>query len=85
MSRYISKWTGRIWTISSSNSNIGKTLQEEDVVVQQKEIEDMKEDPEVNNILKKFSGISIHSITPIIETSDEKNDILDKQRKIKGE
>ena len=85
VARYISKWTGRIWTISSSNSNIGKTLQEEDIIAQQKEIEVMKEDSEVSNILNKFSGVNIHSITPIIETSDEKNDILDKQKKIKGE
>ena len=81
VARYISKWTGRIWTISSSNSNIGKTLQEEEIIAQQKEIEVMKGDPEVNNILNKFSGINIHSIAPIIETSDEKNDILDKQKK----
>ncbi len=85
VARYISKWTGRIWTISSSNSNIGKTLKEEDIINQQKEIEIMKEDLEVKKIMNKFSGISIHSITPIIETSDEKNDILDKQKKIKGE
>jgi len=85
IARYISKWTGRIWTISNSNSNIGKTLQEEDIINQQKEIEIMKKDPEVKDILNKFSGISIHSITPIIETSDEKDNILNKQKKVKGE
>ena len=57
----------------------------EDIINQQKEIEIMKKDPEVKDILNKFSGISIHSITPIIETSDEKDNILTKQKKVKGE
>jgi DNA polymerase-3 subunit gamma/tau len=81
IARYISKWTGRIWTITSSNSNIGKTLQEEDIITQQKEIEIMKKDPEIQNMFNKFPGISIHSITPIGETSDEKEDILTEQNK----
>ena len=81
VARYISKWTGRIWTISSSNSNIGTTLQEEDIITQQKEIEAMKKDPEIQNMFNKFPGISIHSITPIGETADEKEDVLTKQKK----
>ena len=84
IARYISKWTGRIWTISNSNSNIGKTLQEEDIITQQKEIEIMKKDPEIQNMFNKFPGISIHSITPIGETSDEKEDILIEQKKSEG-
>ena len=44
-------------------------LQEEDIVNQQKEIEIMTEDLEVKEILNRFSGVSIHSITPISETS----------------
>ena len=85
IARYISKWTGRIWTITSSNSNIGKTLQEEDIITQQKEIEIMKKDPKVQEMLNKFPGISIHSITPIGETIDEKKDILTKQKQSKRE
>jgi len=83
IARYISKWTGRIWTISRSDSNIGKTLQDEDIVNQQKEIEIMKKDPKVQELLNKFPGINIHSITPIGETIDEKNDILTKQKQSK--
>ena len=39
VARYISKWTGRIWTVSLSNSNIGKSLREEDIIIHQKEID----------------------------------------------
>ena len=39
ISKLISKWTGRIWNISSSTSNLGKSLKEEDIIIQQKEIE----------------------------------------------
>ena len=84
IARCISKWTGRIWTVSTSNSNIGTILKEEDIINQQKEIEIMKNDPKVKNILNKFPGVSIHSITSISETS-EKTDETIKQNKTKGE
>ena len=85
VARYVSKWTGRIWTISNSNSNIGKTLQEEDIINQQKEIDIMKKDPAVQEILNKFPGISIHSISPINETFDDKDEILTESKQSKGE
>ena len=84
LSRFISMWTGRIWTVSSSNSNIGKTLQEEDIINQQKEIELIKKNKEINKILHKFEGVNIHSITTISETSDEKNFNHD-EKKLKEE
>ena len=84
VARYVSKWTGRIWTISNSNSNIGKTLQEEDIINKQKEIDFMKKDPAVQDILNKFPGISIHSISPINETFDDKKDILNESKQLKG-
>jgi DNA polymerase-3 subunit gamma/tau len=71
IAKYISKWTGRIWQVSSSSSNLGKTLQEEDLFAQQKEIEIMKNDPQVKQILNKYPGAKIHSITDIQETLDE--------------
>ena len=85
VARYISKWTGRIWTVSTSKSNIGKILQEEDIINQQKEIEIIKKDPEIKEILNKFPGISIHSITQIGETSDKEEEILTEQKQLKGE
>ena len=42
IAKFISKWTGRIRQVSTSSSNIGKTLYEEDLLTQQKEIEIMK-------------------------------------------
>ena len=84
VARCISKWTGRIWTVSTSNSNIGTILQEEDIINQQKEIEIMKNDPKVKNILNKFPGVSIHSITSISETSEKVDETI-KQQKTKGE
>ena len=44
----------------------------------------MKKDPEIQNMFNKFPGISIHSITPIGEASDEKEDILTEQKKSEG-
>mgnify|MGYP001407501577 CR=1 FL=1 len=73
IAKLISTWTGRIWQISSSSSNIGKTLYEEDLIQQQKEIEKMQNDKEIKAILEKFEGVSIHSITNINETTEVKN------------
>ena len=84
IARYISKWTGRIWQVSNSNSNIGKTLQEEDIINQQKEIALMENDTDVKLMLEMFPGTKIHSITPIAETTDE-NSITTKQKKLKRE
>jgi len=73
VAKLISKWTGRIWQIHTSTSNVGKTLYEEDLINQQKEIEKMKSHPEIKKILQTFPGVTIHSITDITETTDEKN------------
>ena len=81
IAKLISKWTGRIWQVSSSSSNIGKTLQEEDLIFQQKEIERIKDDPEVKTILDSFPGVKIHSITEINETSKDKDLIYDVNNK----
>ena len=77
---FVSKWTGRIWQVSSSSSNIGKTLHEEDLLNQQKEIEIMQNDKEIKNILIKYPGIKIHSINEVFETSDEKSLVEDIQK-----
>ena len=71
MAKLISKWTGRIWQIHSSDSNIGSSLNEEDVVNQQNEIKLMKNHPEVKKLLEALPGLSIHSITDITDTLDE--------------
>ena len=71
IAKFISKWTGRIWQVSKSSSNIGKTLYEEDLLSQQKEIEIMKNDPEIKEILGKYPEAKIHSITNIVETPNE--------------
>ena len=41
---------GRIWQVHSSTSNLGKSLHDEDIINQQKEIEIMKNHPEVKKI-----------------------------------
>lgn len=72
ISKLVSTWTGRIWQVISSTSNIGQTLYEEDLIKQHKEIEIMKNDPEIKIILETFPGVTIHSITNIDETTTEK-------------
>ena len=71
VAKLISKWTGRIWQIHSSDSNVGSSLSEEDVVNQQNEIKVMKNHPEIKKILEALPGLSIHSITDITDTVDE--------------
>ena len=71
VAKFISKWTGRIWQIHSSDSNVGSSLSEEDVVNQQNEIKVMKNHPEIKKILEALPGLSIHSITDITDTVDE--------------
>ena len=71
IAKFISKWTGRIWQVSMSKSNIAKTLHEEDLLNQQKQIEIMKNDVQIQQILNKYPSAKIHSITDIDETLDE--------------
>ena len=80
VAKLISKWTGRIWQIHTSTSNVGKSLFEEDLINQQKEIEKMKNHPEIKQILETFPGVTIHSITDINESTDEKNLISIKRK-----
>ena len=74
IAKLISKWTGRIWQVSSSTSNLGQSLYEEDLIQEQKEIEQMKDDPEIKKLLDSFPGIKIHSITNIKETIAEQKE-----------
>ena len=71
IAKLISKWTGRIWQINSSDSNIGSSLSDEDIINQQNEIKIMKDHPQVKKVLEALPGLSIHSITDITETIDE--------------
>tara|TARA_Y100000768_G_scaffold378352_1_gene352684 strand:- start:2550 stop:4235 length:1686 start_codon:yes stop_codon:yes gene_type:complete len=71
VAKLISKWTGRIWQIHSSDSNIGSSLSEEDVVNQQNDIKIMKNHTEIKKILEALPGLSIHSITDITDGIDE--------------
>ena len=82
VAKLISKWTGRIWQIHYSDSNIGSSLSEDDIINQKNEIEIMKKHPEINKILEALPGLSIHSITDITDTVDETIDeINDEQQK----
>ncbi len=83
VAKLISKWTGRIWQIHSSTSNLGKSLHDEDIINQQKEIEIMKNHSEVKKILKEFPESKIHAITELGEINDNDADI--NQPKMKKE
>jgi len=80
VAKLISKWTGRIWQIHSSDSNLGSSLSEEDIVNQQNEIRVMKNHPEIKKILETLPGLSIHSITDITDTVDETMDEIDNEK-----
>ncbi len=71
VAKLISKWTGRIWQIHSSTSNLGKSLIEEDIIIQQKEIEIMKNNTNVKKILKEFPDSKIHSISDLTDVNNE--------------
>ena len=74
ISKLISKWTGRIWQIKTSSSNLGKSLYEEDIINQQKEIELMKDNLLVKKILNAFPLTKIHSISDLtdVNSNEEK-------------
>ena len=69
VAKLISTWTGRIWQIHTSTSNLGKSLYEEDIINQQKQIELMKNNIEIKKILKEFPESKIHSITELTEVN----------------
>ena len=69
VAKLISTWTGRIWQIHTSTSNLGKSLYEEDIINQQKQIELMKNNIEIKKILKEFPDSKIHSITELTEVN----------------
>ena len=73
IAKLVSTWTGRIWQVNTSTSNIGQTLYEEDLIQQQTEIEKMTNEPEIKKILNTFPGVEIHSITKINETTEDEN------------
>jgi hypothetical protein len=81
IAKLISKWTGRIWQIHSSDSNIGSSLSDEDIVNQQNEIKVMKNHPEVKKILEALPGLSIHSITDITDSVDETTEETEVEQK----
>ena len=83
ISKLISKWTGRIWQISSSSSNLCKSLYEEDIINQQKEIELMKNNTIIKKVLSEIPGSKIHSISELSESSDSLTENNDKKRKEK--
>ena len=72
VSKLISKWTGRIWQVNSSTSNLGKSLFEEDIINQQNEIELMKNNTEVKKILEEFPESRIHSISELTNVNEDK-------------
>ena len=74
ISKLISKWTGRIWQIKTSSSNLGKSLYEEDIINQQKEIELMKDNLLVKKILNEYPLTQIHSISDLtdVNSNEEK-------------
>ena len=76
IAKLVSTWTGRIWQVTSSTGNIGKSLHEEDLIELQIHIEEMKNESDVKKILEKFPGVKIHSITNINETVDEDNSVI---------
>ncbi len=83
VAKHISTWTGRIWQINESSSNIGKSLLQEDIINQQKEIELMKNKPEVKKILNEFPGSSIHNISDLanVEYEDDNYEFISKKEK----
>jgi DNA polymerase III subunit gamma/tau len=80
ISKLVSKWTDRIWQVYSSTSNIGQTLYEEDLIEQKKEIDRMKEDPEIKEILSLFPDAKIYSITNINNLEEDKKPISETKK-----
>ncbi len=80
VAKLISTWTGRIWQIHSSSGNLGKSLHDEDIINQQKEIEIMKNQPMIKKILSEFPESTIHSISDLADVNDNEEIINKKIR-----
>ena len=76
--RDVSPETTMIYRLISTNKLLSDTI-----YAQQKEIEIMKNDPQIKRILNKYTGVKIHSITDIHETLDETIASKDIQQSIK--
>jgi len=83
IAKLISTWTGRIWKVNSSTSNLGQSLYEEDIINQQKEIEIMKNNIDVKKLLKEFPESEIHSITELAEVNLQEETINNNIKKEK--
>ena len=81
ITKLISKWTGRIWTINASDSNVGKTLAEEDILLKEKLFNQIENDNDVKKILNYFPGSKIFSI----ENNKKDNDSLNQVDDLKKE
>ncbi len=81
ITKLISKWTGRIWTINTSDSNVGKTLAEEDILLKEKLFNEIENDNDVKKILNYFPGSKIFSI----ENNKKDNDSLNQVDDLKKE
>tara|TARA_Y100000590_G_C15719075_1_gene1012890 strand:+ start:885 stop:2594 length:1710 start_codon:yes stop_codon:yes gene_type:complete len=74
ITKLISKWTGRIWTISLSDGKTGKTLAEEDIILKENKLESIKKYPDVKKILESFPDATIHSVESDSELSNMHQD-----------
>ena len=83
MERFTGTWTGRIWQVNSSSSNLGKSLKDEDIINQQKEIELMKNNNQVKKIIKEFPESRIHSIEELTDVNKNEEIITSNIKKEK--
>ena len=83
VAKLISTWTGRIWQVNSSSSNLGKSLKDEDIINQQKEIELMKNNNQVKKIIKEFPESRIHSIEELTDVNKNEEIITSNIKKEK--
>ncbi|MBI28294.1 MAG: DNA polymerase III subunit tau [Alphaproteobacteria bacterium MarineAlpha5_Bin11] len=70
ITKLISMWTGRIWTVNLSDSTTGKTLAEEDLIEKEKNLKLIEKDIDIKKILSTFPGSRIHSVST---SEDSKN------------
>ena len=71
IAKLVSKWTGRIWNITYSDSSTGKTLAEEDIIIKEKNLEEIRKDPDIKKILDTFPGSTIHSFDLITDEKEK--------------
>ena len=76
VSRLLSEWTGRRWTVTVNMTDpVEPTLSEQDAIAEHKRREDAANHPLVRAVLDAFPGAAIEIVRDLVEAEPEESDL----------